>query len=119
MNYLSHCFYRGRKTVKQWLDAEKKYKKDVKKIKVPVYKDADRLIARPGAVEANINLTRVRNQCGAPINKSHDQLLIEIFKRCSHIQTLSTVVTVCHQWRRLGLDPIVVSNYNISIHMVH
>ncbi|KAI7877124.1 hypothetical protein K492DRAFT_181151 [Lichtheimia hyalospora FSU 10163] len=111
--------YAGRKTVRQWLDAEQKYKKDVKKIRVPVYKDADRLIARPGAVEAKINLTRIPNQRGAPICKLHDQLLIEIFKHCSHIQTLSTVVTVCHQWRRLGLDPIVASNYSTSIHMVH
>lgn len=102
--------YRGRKTVKEWLQAESKYKKDVKQTRVPVYKSGDRQIARIGAEEADIDLTPEGKQHGAPIGKLPDQLLSLIFQQCSHIQTLSTVVTVCRQWRRAGLDPFVVSS---------
>lgn len=101
--------YRGRKTVSEWLKAESKYKKDVKQTRVPLYKSGDRQIARIGAVEADIDLTPEGKQHDAPIGILPDQLLILIFQRCSHIQTLSTVVTVCRQWRRAGLDPSVVS----------
>lgn len=44
-----------------------------------------------------------------PIRKLPYDCLVEIFLRCSHTETLLELSRVCHSWRKIALQPSVVS----------